>query len=842
MVSKESSYSVAQCTNSNQDKTMTVRSVLLNRDSPDIESRLKRRRNRTQQVRFKDLVDGNEETCENSTTKESNKRNEMNEKCASEPVNNTPLKEDYVWNPIGDQEENSNCNSMGRIQVSRRKWGQQRPCSLTLPNPKKVCMSTAIQTSPSLQKQFPAFRFRSKSMGDFGEVDDHGQLELSDQHLEHKDEGGGMVHEGKLHISEVGSTVNVGSCTTSNGDGGMLHSSIFSDSSDGGYQCMPNDWHHKSLHSECDKKGLDSCMTLVCNTSNSSEINCLHDETAMSAASLTNFRSTMLPTLFEKQHCYGGRSTVSVTFSSSPKSSPNTSEKECSPMHESHIKHMNGHSCLPAVLQDACQLNQTHSKEQTLKSERHDIHPHNINLNTLPNRDALSDKELFLQKNFNSQQHQTSRQRLLHADNVQDFTWPETNNATDDKVQREKALIHTGCYQSPILHVTVGSLNSPRNISGDIKLSRSNSLLTGSEESQTTLENNICSTPSTNTNNSSEMQHKAAQASHYSIDPTDLTDTDKSLTINCSSPDLMAINANLQQSKETEVSRLLLSHMDNCKPETSKFSLHCENQVCSENRTLDGIRHLCNELHSLHLESAANVPMINTDKEQSNSADGFVSVKPDCAVPSDTAVSDAFAGSSDQAEPSCITKEQSETLRQVKDLLELVTRTKEHVEQSRAEGYSVSQGNSHQSGNVEGNRKTQHVYSAKHDVSNMQTRLQAMEDVLETSKQTIKVLLDVIQDLEKKDALRDGRHSYRTGQDIANCGTCQDCACIIYSVEHDFRQQEGRFQRVLSVIESDSGQSSSRSSTPSRKEESPVPKESHRTESKRSKRKCFWFL
>lgn len=24
------------------------------------------------------------------------------------------------------------------------------------------------------------------------------------------------------------------------------------------------------------------------------------------------------------------------------------------------------------------------------------------------------------------------------------------------------------------------------------------------------------------------------------------------------------------------------------------------------------------------------------------------------------------------------------------------------------------------------------------------------------------------------------RHSYRTGQDIENCGTCRDCACIIY--------------------------------------------------------------
>lgn len=24
------------------------------------------------------------------------------------------------------------------------------------------------------------------------------------------------------------------------------------------------------------------------------------------------------------------------------------------------------------------------------------------------------------------------------------------------------------------------------------------------------------------------------------------------------------------------------------------------------------------------------------------------------------------------------------------------------------------------------------------------------------------------------------RHTYRTGQDIENCGTCRDCACIIY--------------------------------------------------------------
>ncbi|KAA0716918.1 Protein FAM196B [Triplophysa tibetana] len=67
-----------------------------------------------------------------------------------------------------------------------------------------------------------------------------------------------------------------------------------------------------------------------------------------------------------------------------------------------------------------------------------------------------------------------------------------------------------------------------------------------------------------------------------------------------------------------------------------------------------------------------------------------------------------------------------------------------------------------------------------YDIGTLQSQLHSLEGVLETSQNTIKVLLDVIQDLEKKEAERDGRHSYRTGQDIENCGTCRDCACIIY--------------------------------------------------------------
>ncbi|XP_067884813.1 INSYN2B protein-like isoform X2 [Heterodontus francisci] len=143
--------------------------------------------------------------------------------------------------------------------------------------------------------------------------------------------------------------------------------------------------------------------------------------------------------------------------------------------------------------------------------------------------------------------------------------------------------------------------------------------------------------------------------------------------------------------------------------------------------------------------------------------------------------------------------------------------------------------------NAAGNQRFKSGRTTQYEITSLQSRLQTMEDVLQTSQQTIKVLLDVIQDLEKKEAVRDGQ-SYHTGQDIANCGTCRDCACIIYSVEHDFRQQEGRFHRVLSSMETDTGQSSEQPGTPNKQEESPVPRQPARTEPKKSKRKCFWFL
>ncbi|XP_078080502.1 inhibitory synaptic factor 2A [Mustelus asterias] len=78
----------------------------------------------------------------------------------------------------------------------------------------------------------------------------------------------------------------------------------------------------------------------------------------------------------------------------------------------------------------------------------------------------------------------------------------------------------------------------------------------------------------------------------------------------------------------------------------------------------------------------------------------------------------------------------------------------------------------------------------------LKAQLQIMENLISSSQETIKVLLGVIQELEKGEALREGL-SYRTGQDTANCDTCRNSACIIYSVELDFKQQEDKFQPVM---------------------------------------------
>ncbi|CAB1318073.1 unnamed protein product [Coregonus sp. 'balchen'] len=184
---------------------MTVRSVLLNRDSPDIESRLKRRRNRTHQVRFKDLEDGvgDGTTGAGAGTK-------GHQRIAAECNSPHPLRKNTPTSPmapqgwltersVGGKVSSNQASVVGAVRgdmadtievvaaflarapphpltpgPTRRCWAPPpsppRPCSLTLPLSRRQCASMAIQTSSCLQKpKLPAhsaISTRSRNVGD----------------------------------------------------------------------------------------------------------------------------------------------------------------------------------------------------------------------------------------------------------------------------------------------------------------------------------------------------------------------------------------------------------------------------------------------------------------------------------------------------------------------------------------------------------------------------------------------------------------------------------------------------------------------------------------------------
>nr|XP_046267603.1 mucin-5AC-like [Scatophagus argus] len=79
----------------------------------------------------------------------------------------------------------------------------------------------------------------------------------------------------------------------------------------------------------------------------------------------------------------------------------------------------------------------------------------------------------------------------------------------------------------------------------------------------------------------------------------------------------------------------------------------------------------------------------------------------------------------------------------------------------------------------------------------LQQRLETVEASLAANKDRITTLLNIIHDLETCHTPTRSRRCYKTGQDLKNCSTCQKTACIVYSVEYDFRQQERRFLEVL---------------------------------------------
>ncbi|NXF89480.1 F196B protein, partial [Eubucco bourcierii] len=138
--------------------------------------------------------------------------------------------------------------------------------------------------------------------------------------------------------------------------------------------------------------------------------------------------------------------------------------------------------------------------------------------------------------------------------------------------------------------------------------------------------------------------------------------------------------------------------------------------------------------------------------------------------------------------------------------------------------------------------KISQIHLADGELCALQGRLQSVEESLQSNQEKIKVLLNVIQDLEKSRALSEGRNFYHTGQDINNCSTCQNTACIIYSVEYDFRQQEGRFHQILKMLDH-AEQNPAPVSPQKLSPDHPAPeKKELRRKTKKVKRKCFWWI
>ncbi|KAI2665033.1 Inhibitory synaptic factor 2A [Labeo rohita] len=230
MVSKEPNHlpTVHSHSNGNPDKTptaVTVRSVLLNRNSPDIESRLKRRRNRTQQVRFKDLEDDDES------------KDNKNEKVRSKSPTEVPNWQKELTNGPslvgavrGDMEK-----TIGAVTAflkrapphpltpgpTRRCWVPTHPCSLTLPLPTQSCRSTAIQTSPSLQKppSLSATQTRSHSLGGaWDDGDSSDELTAQDYIPPYRSQKSSVQHctpaeQSRCQKTEDNQTASVGTST-----------------------------------------------------------------------------------------------------------------------------------------------------------------------------------------------------------------------------------------------------------------------------------------------------------------------------------------------------------------------------------------------------------------------------------------------------------------------------------------------------------------------------------------------------------------------------------------------------------------------------------------------------
>lgn len=779
MVSKESKHSLAQCNIINQDKAMTVRSVLLNRDSPDIESRLKRRRNRTQQVRFKDQVDGTD--------------GDLQKIHSDVPPPKSALKTQPASTSHVDAERRITppivyCSSAERVlpQPSRRHWYQSRPCSLTLPNPKKASMSTAIQTSPSLQKAFPAFRFRSKSVSDFGEEE---LLVALANHREKREAVGTNDKHVSLYNGETSNS------RTLNG-GIPSATACFSDHN---HQPSP----HQALkenkkqarrrqHHQWQQAPLCSRIPEEAQCQRKAENGTHHKERSPSELPLNSPEfHPFYPTNVPSEDCVQ-RDLVDSNDDGhlSPQWIPHERRGEAEP----HVK--------PSSEVKDCDAMSTCSRDSKRKGS-HDSETPSTLTEDSPSSCPCNSQQSVLP---------------LVLGTVQNCPEPLPSTQTSqDAIPRDTALTHEAQHNSARTLV-MPNPQDHSSVSDRPSLPHTSPV----DESPSTPPRQAITTP----HNSPDLTISDATCQQ------ELTQIPENISATPRQPHLFNVKKELGLLGQREGGAL---STDSSNKPLSSTSEPVQQQELSARSS-----------PSLHIDVGAPSFSSSSPSHIEDPLEEYYTVRTRDPTPAHTeAASESADPAISLANPAGeagLTVDPSQTLRQVQDLLELVAAAKGRVDLAKEDRDLLSQGRQERAGCLSVNRDAGPNQSRQYYKGDVSARLQALEGVLETSQQTIKVLLDVIQDLEKKEAQRDGRHSYRTGQDIENCGTCRDCACIIYSVEHDFRQQEGRFLRVLSSLDDDSPQIVPQPSAPSQQEPSPAPKQPPKLESKRSKRKCFWFL
>ncbi|KAA8584442.1 hypothetical protein FQN60_008227, partial [Etheostoma spectabile] len=671
MVSKEPNHLLTGQTNGKStlgDKlpgTMTVRSVLLNRDSPDIESRLKRRRNRTHQVRFKDLEDGSSSSGNSGTGENNSHQKPATNSDSPHPQRKHSSRSPKPWTDRDGPQIQSlpgQTSVVGAVRgdmastievvaaflarapphpltpgPTRRCWAPPQTNSLTLPMTRRpsTSTSTAIQTSPCLKKpqSLSSTHTRSHSIGDSVGMDGDDEHDSQDEYLAHN------------HVL-------VPRSKDQNGPPG------------------PGDPTVVERRSKASKTDIKSAVSVV-----------------------KSFRHSCPPSVL-----------------------PNTEPFHCSSMSCRDGAKRQG-SSTPSVVRRRKRLNRTtsdpgkevHFCTTLTQTESPSITPYSSPVPKLKSCTSPPPLVKTYAPNLpNAQQCATPTKAVpLYSSTFRaapPYTPPSQApyNAQDKRgirlpppppppppyTPRKKGSDPPGhVIRTPMLRADGMANNKDKDGKNEKK-----------EDIKCTDSPKLCE-------RASSLKHRAQTP------PVAVMKGEKQSSSSSSSPAKACFKSSCLSSAQAQLGALhkMLCSGPNARPNTpnSQHPLPPNQQGCS------GARGCC------------------------------------------------ASGERSTAGP--LTATQADTLRQVQEILGgLVSGARCKLDPSRV------------------TEKLLGPNGPLHDIRNLQTQLHSLEGVLETSQNTIKVLLDVIQDLEKKEAERDGRHSYRTGQDIENCGTCRDCACIIY--------------------------------------------------------------